>query len=182
MYFRPKSICLNGLVSFIFNSCGIPNAVLLLFRAVGDQLLSIRHNITKHLYCLSSNTFMCAYNLNISVLFILSAFACPVATVVITNSAAQIVKCRRRAIRGCGSLKRLERSIPVKYRFIGCSPVTSQLPTPHSLDTLRHEYQAAGCRLLGLSCGLSWPCILGTQLSASPWTLARRFSIGNKSS
>ena len=125
MYFRPKSICLNGLVSVIFNSCGIPNAVLFLFFDAGFHCDSLRHNITKHRYCLSSNTFMCAYNLYISWLFILSAFACPVATVVITNSAAQIVKCRRRAIRGCGSLRRLERSIPVKYRFIGCSRICS---------------------------------------------------------
>jgi hypothetical protein len=124
MYLRPKSICLNGLVSVIFNSCGIPNAVLVFDRAVGVQLLSLRHNITKHRYCLSSNTFMCAYNLYNSLLLSI-ALAVFVELIVITNRASQTVEDRRRAIRGHGSLRRSERSIDVKYRFIACSHIHS---------------------------------------------------------
>jgi len=102
----------------------MPYALLIFDRAVGDQLLSLRHNITKHRYCLSSNTFMCAYNLNISLL-LSTALTVFVELIVITNRASQIVECRRRAIRGHGSHRRLERSRCVKYRFIGYSHIHS---------------------------------------------------------
>jgi hypothetical protein len=124
--------------------------VLLLFRAVGLQLLSIRHNITKHLYCLSSSTFMCAYNLYNSVSF---EYAGIVEAAVKTVSAPNSVVSRRRAIRSCGSRARPKRSTLVKYRFIGCSHIFihrhvyrhhTKYPTAHALQHMYIGRQVIG--------------------------------------